>query len=209
MSALIFAMSASSGEVLDRIAVTVDDVVITESEISRQLRITAFLNEQAPDFSISSKRDMADKLVEQALIRREIRTNRYTLEAPGSAPARYTQLRKRYPDDTLYRTRLAEYRITDQDVLSALEWQDLLIEFIGVRFRPGVQIPESEIRDYYERNVRPEAGKSGEGKSPKFDEARASIEEILTQQRVDNALDRWLGQARTQSRIKYRPEAFR
>ena len=43
---------------------------------------------------------------------------------------------------------------------------------------------------------------------PPFEDAEKDIEKILTAQRVDNALDRWLGQARTQSRIRYTQEVF-
>lgn len=193
----------ASAEIIDRIAVTVDKRVITESEILRQIRITAFLNNEQPDFSASAKRTTADRLVEQILIRRELETSRYSAPAT-SATVSFQELRKRFPDETEYKQSLARYRITDADVRQALEWQETLLEFIDLRFRPGIQIPESEIHDYYEqqKSLHP-------GKLPEFPDAREDIEKILTSQRVDNALDRWLGQARTQSRIRYTQEVFR
>ena len=44
---------------------------------------------------------------------------------------------------------------------------------------------------------------------PTLAESRSDIEKILTQERVDQAVDRWLGDARTQVDIVYRKEAFR
>lgn len=189
------------GEMIDRIAVTVDNRVITESEIIRQIRIAAFLNGEQPDLSAANKRVTADRLVEQALIRRELDTSRYTAQGALATPE-YQELKNRYGDES-YKQVLVNSRITDKDVQEALQWQALFLDFVDMRFRPGVQLPESELQDYYNQQVA-----ENPGKLPPFEEARESIEEILTSQRVDNALDRWLGQVRTQTRIKYTQEVF-
>ena len=204
-TALVLFAVMSSSEIIDRIAVTVDNRVITESEIFRQIRITAFMNGDKPDFSPANKRNTAEKLVEQELIRREIETSRY-ITTPGSSKELYQQLRQRYKDEAAYTIALKEYGIADQDVREAFEWQATLLEFISVRFRPGIQISEAELKEYYESEIAPKLAASGEKIS--FEDAREQIEDILTQQRVDNALDRWLGQMRTQSRIRYRREVL-
>lgn len=193
---------AMHGEMIDRIAVTVDNRVITESEIIRQIRIAAFLNGEQPDLSAANKRVTADRLVEQALIRRELDTSRYAAQGALATPE-YQELKNKYGDDNSYKQALVKSRITDKDVQEALQWQALFLDFVDMRFRPGVQLPESELQDYYNQQVA-----ENPGKLPPFEEARESIEEILTSQRVDNALDRWLGQVRTQTRIKYTQEVF-
>jgi hypothetical protein len=48
----------------------------------------------------------------------------------------------------------------------------------------------------------------GLAKIPTLEESRADIEKILTEQRVDQAVDRWLGDARTRLNILYHDEAF-
>lgn len=192
----------ASAEIIDRIAVTVERRVITESEIVRQIRISSFLNGEQPDLSSSNKRAMADKLVEQVLIRRELEMTRYS--TPNAAKQNYDQVRARFQTEEEYNRALGQYQITDADVKQALDWQVTFLDFVEERFRPGVQIPESEIREYYDQQVA-----QNPGKLPPYDEAREQIEEILTSQRVDNALDRWLGQARTQARMRYREEVFK
>jgi hypothetical protein len=194
---------AAQAEIIDRIAVTVDKSVVTESEILRQIRITAFLNGQQPDFSPANKRMTADRLVEQILVRRELETTRYASDATTSS-AEYEEIVRRFPSPEAYRQALAKYGITDGEIREALAWQATLLDFIETRFRPGIQIPASEIREYYDSQVA-----LNPGKLPPFEQARDDIEKILTQQRVDNALDRWLGQARLQSRIRYTQEVFR
>ncbi|HYI94448.1 MAG TPA: hypothetical protein VEX68_12945 [Bryobacteraceae bacterium] len=201
--AILLLVSMASGEIIDRIAVTVEKRVITESEIWRQIRIAAFLNDQEPDFSSGAKRTMADRLVEQVLIRRELETSsRVPTSIP--TPSTYQQIKARFKTDEEYKQALAKYRIADDDVREALAWQAALLEFIDQRFRPGVQIPQSEIREHYDQQVA-----QNPGKLPPFEEAKDEIEQILTAQRVDNALDRWLGQARTQARMRYRDEVFK
>lgn len=204
---LLCCAAALSGvaEVIDRIAVTVERQVITESEIVRQIKITAFLNGEKPNFSGDNKRATAERLVEQMLIRREISSTGYNMAVPEATINLYAQLRTRYNNDEFSQA-LTEYGITDEEVRKAIEWQATLLEFVEVRFRPGIQIPESELKEYYESEFSP---KVDPAKRPAFEDARAQIESILTAQRVDNALDRWLGQARTQTRIRFREEVFR
>jgi hypothetical protein len=202
MVAMLLA-SVATAEIIDRIAVTVERRVITESEIIRQQRIAAFLNGEKPDFSSAAKRAMADRLVEQVLIRRELETSGYD-PSSSTVNKNYQQVKARFKSDEAYKQALAQYGITDEDVREALEWQVALLEFVDQRFRPGVQIPESEIREYYDQQVA-----QNPNKLPPYEEAKEDIEQILTSQRVDNALDRWLGQARTQARMRYREEVFK
>ena len=203
LAALLF-VCAGTAEIIDRIAVTVDKRVITESEITRQIRITAFLNQEKPDFAAANRRTTADRLVEQLLIRRELQSSGYVAASTDAADENHQQLIRRFKTPDEYSRALAEYGIKDADVRQALEWQATLLDFVDTRFRPGVQIPPSEIQEYYDQQVA-----LNPGKLPRFEEAKADIEQILTSQRVDNALDRWLGQARTQSSIRYMPEVFR
>jgi hypothetical protein len=66
-----------SAKVLDRIAIVVDNRVITETQLDEELHLTAFLNRQPVDTSADARRAAADRLVEQELIRREMRLSQY------------------------------------------------------------------------------------------------------------------------------------
>jgi hypothetical protein len=204
VAALVLAAGPAAGEIIDRIAVTVENSVITESELMRQIRLTALLNGSKPDYSSANKREIADKLIEQTIIRREINTTRYIANNMKQAESLYEEFRSRFKAAEEYQRTLREYGVTDGEVRDAFLWQSTLLEFIDVRFRPGIQVPESELRDYFETEVKPKAT----GTAIDFEDVRDDIEEILTEQRVDNALDRWLGQARTQMRIVYKEEVF-
>jgi hypothetical protein len=132
-----------------------------------------------------------------------LETTRYGSEVSGSTDA-YNEVVRKFPSSEAYGEALAKYGITDHEIREALAWQSTLLDFIETRFRPGVQIAPSEIREYYDSQAA-----LNPGKLPPFEQAKDDIEKIITQQRVDNALDRWLGQARLQSRIRYTQEVFR
>jgi len=63
---------AATGEIIDRIAISVGKHVITTSNLDREIRVNAFLNESPPDFSPAGKRATAGRMVEQALVRDEL-----------------------------------------------------------------------------------------------------------------------------------------
>ena len=192
-------------EILDRVAVSIENTVITMTEVTRQIRITALLNNEPPDFSSAHKRETAERLVDQALIRREISISRYAADSLPRGTEMYKVFRQRYKTAAEYQAGLVKYQLADDDVQSAFNWQATLLDFVEVRFRPGVTVPDEVIRAYYDDQIR---ARSTPEAMPTFEESRLKMEEILTQQRVDNALDRWLGQTRTQSRIRYRQEAL-
>jgi hypothetical protein len=196
-------------EILDRIAVSVGSSVITETEIVQQIRLTAIQNGQEPDLSKANMRQVATKMVEQILIRREIQANRYlSVEASNPEPI-LASIRKRYPDQAAYQKALAHYRITEDELKKQLQWQMTLLQFVDVRFRPGVQVPESEIRDYYEKHYVPEWTKTHTGTPPAFEACRAEMENLIAADLADHAMDRWLGHTRTQTQILFRREVFR
>ena len=140
----------SPAEIIDRVAVSVENAVISESEILRQVRLTAFLNDEPVAFTSERKRETADRLVEQMLIRREIATTRYLSDDPNAYQPAYESVRKNAGSDVAWRAKLEKYGISDSDVREALHWQTTLLGFIQIRFRPGIQVPENDVRVYYE-----------------------------------------------------------
>ena len=69
---LFTSLAVSPAAVLDRIAVTVGNDAITESEVMEEIRITSLLNNEPLDFSAPARRAAAERLVDQYLIRQEL-----------------------------------------------------------------------------------------------------------------------------------------
>jgi hypothetical protein len=199
--AVAMAAITVQAEIIDRIAVSVGKQVITESQIVEEIRVTALLNQQPVAIDPEEKRKAAERLVEQTLMRRDMEFTHYPLPALSEADAALRDVRATEED-------LRKYGITEDELRRHLWWQLTMLRFIDYRFLPGIQISDVEIRDYYAKK-KAEWEQQGSTKIPTLDDSRADIEKILTGERVDQAVDRWLGDARTRLDIQYREEAFR
>jgi hypothetical protein len=194
-------------EVLDRIAVTVDKQVITESELIRDVRVSAFLDRKPVDLSDAARRASAARLVEQALILQEAASSHYDAR-PGGDAACHVDPKSRYASEQEYRAALAEYHITEADLAAHLLDGQHACEFTDLRFGPEVQISEQDLRDSYNSFAadwtRPHPGQP----APTFEQSRSQVEEFLMGQRISQKLDSWLEMVRGERRIEYREAAF-
>lgn len=168
--------------------------VITLSELERQIRVTAFQDGVKPDFSPASKRTVAEKMVDQKLIQRELETSRYPFPSPAElAPAIEEFKRAHFPDDAAYRKALADAGITEQDLLDVLVWERTLLRFIELRFESGVLLNDQEVADFAQKQKL----------------TREEAERRLTSARADEQLEQWLRDARKRTPVIVHEEAFR
>ena len=201
--------SSPQAEVIDRIAVALDNQIITTSEVEREIRLTAFLNGNLLDFSPEARRKAADRLVEQRLIRREIELGRYPEPGKDEVAAALKQIQaQRFPVPEDYRLALEKYGVSAGDLEAHLLWQLTLLRFIDARFRPGVQVSDEEIRAYFQSVQAKGEATADPGKPPRFEDLRDGIHETLTNQRIDQLLNDWLAAARKRTHIVFHPEAF-
>lgn len=191
------AIALQAAEVIDRIAVVVGDEVVTRSEIDREIRVTALLNGVKPQFTEAVRRETADRLVEQALIRREMSVSRFPKPSPGEAQPLLDQLKS---------GQFREYGLKEEDVRQHLLWQITTMQFIEFRFRPSVRVAPADVRDYYDSEFVAAWKKDNPTPPPAFEQVRAKIEQTLADRLVDQALDRWINQQRTQTRIQFYKE---
>lgn len=203
---LLLAMAAHA-EIVDRIAVSIGSQVITESQITEELRITAFLNHAQPSFSPEGKRKAAERLIEQALIKREMDVTHFPLPDQSAAAQVGDPIQQSYGGQAPFTDALSRSGISRDELQRHLWWQVTTLRFIEYRFKPSIQIPDAEIQSYYEKK-RVEWEQQGLADIPALEEVRDDIDRILTQERVDQAVDRWLGDTRTQLEIRYHKEAF-
>ncbi|MEN6609124.1 MAG: hypothetical protein ABFD60_17880 [Bryobacteraceae bacterium] len=206
---VLLAPSLLCAEIIDRIAVTVGNQVITESRVREEIRLTAFLDEVEPAYSVAERRAAAGRLVEQALIRSEIRAGQFAPPAATEADgmvAEFTQ--EHFKSKEAYQRALKKYDLTERDVQRHFLRQLATLRFIDLRFRPAVEVTDAEMWDYYRYKLVPRWQEAGERAHP-FDEVRGEVGEILKQERVDRALDAWILEMRTRVRIEYKEEAFR
>ncbi len=208
-SATLAAVAFLRADIIDRIAVSVGNRVITTSDLDREIRVTAFLNGVKPDFTNTGKRATVERMVEQKLIHNELENARYPVPAAAEVEPELSQFKARFfPDDAAYRQAMAAAGITEQDVKNELLWQRTLLLFIDIRFRPGVQVTDQEIQDYFDKTVAPAARLAHPNQTPKLADYRDQIEQTLIGQKVDSDMDTWLQAARRRTQIVYHQEAI-
>jgi len=205
---LIVALCACRAEIIDRVAVVVGNSVITESEILREIRLTAFLNGEPLDFSPASKRKTAERLVEQRLIRNEISVSLYSAPAPDALEQMMKDVQAGFGSPERYRQELQRTGITEDDVKAHFQRTVATLRFLDFRFRPGMQITEEEIRKYFDEQLRPQLRKGSPGVEFSLGDYRGQVEDALIAERVDEASDLWLKQAREHTRIEFRAAVF-
>jgi hypothetical protein len=208
----IFAMllaATAPAEIIDRIAVAVGNRVVTAGDIDRQLRLAAFLSGAKPDMSVESRRKMAETMVDQKLVSRELETAHYPEPSATRIDAAFADFKKDYfASEAEYSRALAEAGLTEADVKEQLLWQRRWLSFVAARFRPAVQVTDAEIREYYEKTVLPAAKAGNPGATFTLEEFRDPILTKLTGDRVDQAMAEWLAETRARTEIVFHDEAF-
>ena len=196
------ALGCVQAETLDRIAVSVGSDVITESQLILDLRVAAFLDRKPVNLSGAAKRESAKRLVDQILILREAAESHMTLPSTEAAVG----LVAPYAGEKGYQAELKAYGISERDLAAHLLAGLRMLTFTDSRFRPDIQISADEVRAYY-NDLAKQPGSAG-APLGSFEESREQIEKLLLEQRVLEALDKWLETARTGARVRYRDKAF-
>ncbi len=204
---ITLALAPADAAIIDRIAVTLDSQVITESEIVLEIRLTALLNGEPVDATPQARKKAANRLIEQKLIRREVELGRYVQPSPGEEEPMLKQIQaQRFhgPDD--YQKALEKYGVDEAQLRAHLLWQLTLLRFIEVRFPPSVDVTDEDMHQYFVQHL-PELEKRA-GKPVSIESVRNEIRDALTEQLVDKQLNDWLAEARGRTHIAFHPEAF-
>jgi peptidyl-prolyl cis-trans isomerase SurA len=189
------------GATIDRVAIVVGREPILASAIDQEIRVTAFLNRESPDLSAASKKKAANRLIDQALIRQEVRTGGYAIAPAKETSETLAEIEKgRFQNQTQYREALARAGITDAELRDRLAWQLTVLRFIDARFRPGVQVSDEDARKYYDAHRAQFKGS--------FDDARAQIVDVIAGGLVNQALEDWLASKRKEARIEFLEKAL-
>ena len=209
LSALLtIAVFSNAAIVLDRMAVIVGKHVVKTSDIEWDLRVTEFLNREPLDFSAKAKRQSAERLIDQEVIRQDIVSGNYRRPPDGDAGALESQLRRdRFGgSDVRMRETLQRYGLSGEQLRAQLLWQLTVLRFIDQRFRPAVMVSDDDVRGYYDQHLADLRHQYSDDNS--FEAMEPKVRSLLEGQRINEAFNQWLEQARTRYRIEYRQEAL-
>ncbi len=194
--------------IIDQIAVIVGNAIIKDSDIERSIRVTSFLNDEPPRLTAASRKEAANRLIDQIFIRREIRQGAYPVATLQEAEAEIERLkRQKYTTEAAYERALRADGITDLDLRAHFQWQLTVLRFIDLRFRPAVFVTESDIEAYYRTHAaalrREHSGHSS------LEDVNTEIQDILTGERVNQEFFSWLDEQRKDAKIRFFEEDLR
>lgn len=205
---VLLAASVLRAEIIDRIAITVADRVITASQVDQEVRLTQFQNHEKLAVTPEEKKKAAGRLVEQALIQRDLELSHYPLPPQSDADAPLQALKAEYSGEAEFQHALEEYGITEASFHQFLWRQFTVLRFTDFRFRPAIQIADSDVQALYQQDVA-KWREDGVQPIPALDDVRDRLTQALTEQRLDAAVDQWLTETRKQVVIKYHDEALK
>lgn len=187
--------------IIDRIAIVVRNSIIKDSDINRDIRVTDFLNGRPLNFSASARKEAADRLIAQALIRREIRLGDYPMATLQDADEQLDSLEsERFKTQAALDRALGRYGLTELDLRTQFQWQLTVLRFIDLRFKPAVMVTDQEADAYYREH---EAELRHDHPKQSLDELKSDARDVIVGERVNKLFFDWLNQQRGDTKIVF------
>jgi hypothetical protein len=186
---------------IDQLLAAVNGKVITQGDLDlwRSLNsVVSFDKSAAP----VSRENEIDRLVDQELMRQELKDFSLSQEDESKVQARLQSLRDAYAERGGLPLFLQRLGLQESELISYLQLESSIMKFVDFRFRPFVRVSEEEIKAYYEKRLTPQLEKAKLALPP-LAQISARIEEILKEEKVNAALDQWIKEIRRNSRIEY------
>lgn len=191
----------AQAQLLDQIAVVVDKSIVKDSAIRRDIRLTQFLDNEPLRIDLAEKRKAAGRLIDQTLLREEIRIGGYpeaTEQAVNSAIASLETTR--FHSEAALQTSLKKYDLDEAELRDQLRWQLTVLHFIDSRFHTAASVPDSAVDTYYQEHL--SALKKSSPKASEED-LRLQARTILEGENVNRLLDSWLQERRKGAKISF------
>lgn len=192
------ALEADS-QVVDRMLATVNGELITESDVCWELALDPDL--QPLVLSAEHKRLMLERVIDQRILLQE--ATKIPQNAPTDAQIRDYRNRELVARFGSEETLLARTRTVGLDAATLREIISkrlVLLKYIDFRFRSFVLVQPEEIERHYREVALPRMKNRG-GNVRSLDEMRGEIEKLLSDEKINGELDRFLDEARDKAQI--------
>lgn len=183
---------------IDRVVAIVNGELILESDVDEERRFAAFQPYSNPSGSFS-RQEAINRLINRTLILQQDGEQAMPPITDDDVTTDIADLRKaiiachayKCETDAGWRSFLDANGFTEQEFRQ--RWRDRMVtlRFIEQRFRMGIRIEPSEIREYYRKTLLPEYA-NRHVTPPPVESIRDRIQEILLQEQVGKLLDDWL-----------------
>ena len=186
---------------IDRLLAAVNGRIITESDLQMARTLNALLI-FGRDPSKLSRAEELDRLIDIELIRQELESFPLEPRDESGTEARLAELRQGYAEIGGLPMLLLRLGLEESELREYIRLQAVTLRFINLRFRPFVSVTPEEVRSYYEAEVVPRLRQEGTS-IPPLPEISSRIEEVLTEEKVNESMERWILNIRRHTRIEF------
>ena len=191
----------SHAEVVDQVAAVVNDRVITLSDLQ-----WSFINsrDRLPDDPAEKRKALdarLDQLIEQEFVAQEVEKETLVVVREEEVEGQFRKLEARYCGRQRLEAEASRSGFSAEQLRVLIRRQLSVVKFIDFRFRPFIIVLPDEIATYYRDTLTPQLKNQGVSELPPVDQVREQIEKLLTEQKVDEELRKWISATRKRARI--------
>lgn len=199
--ALLVLVTAASvrGEVVDRIAATIERDVITLSEVNQLVLLRVFAR-RADEDADAYRRRVLDALIAQTLRFRDVERFGSADISPDAIESRLIAVRQRFASDDDFARALAESELTLDELRSVLKRELQVEAYIEERFSPLIFVSIEEIERFYRERWVPQRRARGL-EAPPVAQVREEIRDLLKAERLAAEIDKWTEQLRARANV--------
>jgi hypothetical protein len=201
---LLAATSTFAADLVDGIVATVNRQPILRSDWDEGARFEAFMQQKSLDEVTDTDQVLAlQHLIDRQLLKAQMGNAAYMQPSDAELQADIDKVRvqvKNGSDGAAWHKLLAAYGLSEATLKEHMRVEFQVMNFIEVRLRPNVHVPDEDVDTYYHNQLLPDLQKNG-GAAVALTDVAPRIRELLTQQRVDEMLDVWLHNLRQQADI--------
>jgi hypothetical protein len=190
-------------EEIDRVLAAANGKVITESDlrIARNLNALLLFGKKDQGGEVSRQKQIS-RLIDLELIRQELTSFPLDPGEQSGIEARVEELKEGYAEIGGLAPLLRRLGLQAEELQDYLRLQASILRFVNLRFRPFASVSPDEVRAYYRDKLAPKLQSAG-APVPPVEEVSAKIEDVLKEEKVNAALDDWIKELRSHSRIEF------
>jgi hypothetical protein len=194
---------AGAQVLVDRSIALVNGHLVTWSDLDEEMRFEALENRRPlKDLTAQDRQEAFDQLVQNWILRDQMQGMFPASEK--DVDARIAAIRAAWQmenDPARWDSTLQEYGITREELHKLAANQLEILRFLEFRVRPLVRVTRQEVDDYYDHTLAPQVEAQGQTPEPES-ELRLKIRQLLTEQKMNQEMEKWLDTLRSQAQVK-------
>ena len=179
------------------VVVHIQGSVILESQV-KELSALQVLTQGVPD----SRDRLVQELIDQWIVMADAMESGFPSPSSQLVDIEEARLAGQFPSSEAYASKLREVGLSTEDLRQLLSRQIFVERYLDHKFRPSIQINESDIETYYQKEWLPALARENESAVP-LSEAQDRIREVLTQQEIRSRSAKWISE--TESHLQIEP----